>query len=116
METLEHYQNQLHHFRTLFGVEVEGLACDLHPDYLSTQVAQQLSRELNVPLLPVQHHHAHAAAVAAEYGIDGPYAGLTLDGVGLDLSAVPDDVICGIADKLLDCRDEALKEGAGGAP
>ena len=32
METLEHYQTQLHHFRTLFGVEVEGLACDLHPD------------------------------------------------------------------------------------
>ena len=41
---------------------------------------------------------------------------MRLDGVGLDLSAVPDDVICGIADKLLDCRDEALKEGAGGAP
>src|SRR5699024_10895138 len=66
METLDHYQQQLRHFRTLFGVEVEGLACDLHPDYLSTQVAHQLSKELGVPLTQVQHHHAHMLSCMAD--------------------------------------------------
>lgn len=83
METLEHYETQLHHFRTLFGVEVEGLACDLHPDYLSTQVAQQLARELNVPLLQVQHHHAHMLSCMADNGLTGPCIGLVWDGTGL---------------------------------
>lgn len=83
METLEHYQTQLHHFRTLFGVAVEGLACDLHPDYLSTQVAQQLSKELNVPLLQVQHHHAHMLSCMADNGLTGPCIGLIWDGTGL---------------------------------
>ena len=83
METLEHYQTQLHHFRTLFGVEVEGLACDLHPDYLSTQVAQQLAKELDVPLTQVQHHHAHMLSCMADNGLTGPCIGLIWDGTGL---------------------------------
>lgn len=83
METLAHYQTQLHHFRTLFGVEVEGLACDLHPDYLSTQVAQQLARAWNVPLLQVQHHHAHMLSCMADNGLTGPCIGLVWDGTGL---------------------------------
>ena len=83
METLEHYETQLHHFRTLFGVEVEGLACDLHPDYLSTQVAQQLAKELDLPLTQVQHHHAHMLSCMADNGLTGPCIGLIWDGTGL---------------------------------
>lgn len=83
METLEHYETQLHHFRTLFGVEVEGLACDLHPDYLSTQVAHQLSKELGVPLTQVQHHHAHMLSCMADNGLEDPCIGLVWDGTGL---------------------------------
>lgn len=83
METLEHYQQQLHHFRSLFGVKVEGLACDLHPDYLSTQVAQQLARAWNVPLLQVQHHHAHMLSCMADNNLTGPCIGLVWDGTGL---------------------------------
>lgn len=83
METLSHYQHQLQHFRTLFGVEVERLACDLHPDYLSTHVAHQLSKELGVPLLQVQHHHAHMLSCMADNGLEGPCIGLVWDGTGL---------------------------------
>ena len=83
METLDHYQQQLRHFRTLFGVEVEGLACDLHPDYLSTQVAHQLAKELDVPLTQVQHHHAHMLSCMADNGLAGPCIGLVWDGTGL---------------------------------
>lgn len=83
METLEHYQQQLRHFRTLFGVEVTGVACDLHPDYLSTQVAHQLARDLDVPLTQVQHHHAHMLSCMADNRLEGPCIGLVWDGTGL---------------------------------
>lgn len=61
------------------GVRPVRVAHDLHPDYPSTRFAQSL----DLPQLPVQHHHAHAAAVAAENGHDGAVIALSLDGVGL---------------------------------
>ncbi len=60
----------------------EALACDLHPDYASTLLAGRLGAEWNLPLLPVQHHHAHVGAVLAEYGLEGAVLGLAWDGTG----------------------------------
>lgn len=67
------------HLRRLLRSEPVAIACDLHPDYPTTRYA----RGTGLPVIPVQHHQAHLAAVAAEYGITEPLSGLVLDGFGL---------------------------------
>ena len=54
------------------------VACDLHPDYASTRLAERLAAARGVPLVRVQHHHAHVAACMAEHGLDGPVLGAGL--------------------------------------
>jgi len=61
---------------------IQGVAHDLHPDIYSTQLAQFVADRLDVPAIPVQHHHAHIAVVHAEQAVSGPIIGLALDGVG----------------------------------
>lgn len=62
---------------------VDAVAHDLHPDFFSSQLACRVANALDVLALPVQHHHAHVAAVMAEHLIDERVLGLALDGVGL---------------------------------
>ncbi|MCQ2557704.1 MAG: carbamoyltransferase HypF [Oscillospiraceae bacterium] len=81
-ETYEAYAAQISHFEKLFGIQPNALACDLHPDYLSTAYAQERSEEQNLPLVRVQHHHAHMASCMAENGLTGEVIGLVWDGTG----------------------------------
>jgi len=86
VETLEHYTSAIQTYRHLFQVEAEIVACDLHPDYLSTQVAQELAEEWGLPApVHVQHHHAHLAACLADnnYPADADQViGVAFDGTG----------------------------------
>jgi hydrogenase maturation protein HypF len=62
----------------MLGIELDLVAHDLHPEYLSTKWALEQDAEL----VGVQHHHAHAAACLAEYGEQGPALALVFDGTG----------------------------------
>lgn len=80
--TLEHYESQITHFERLFGIKPEALVCDLHPDYLSTRYAAERAKAERLPLLQVQHHHAHMVSCMADNDLDGSCIGLIWDGTG----------------------------------
>ena len=69
-------------FSKLYRFNPRCIACDLHPDYLSTRYAEILEKEFNIPLIRIQHHHAHIASCMAENGIDEEVIGVSLDGTG----------------------------------
>lgn len=79
LTTYEAFTASYEHLKEMTGIEPTVLAHDLHPGYLSTQWAetQPLRR------IPVQHHHAHVAACAAEHGVRGRFLGVAYDGLGL---------------------------------
>ena len=68
------------HFEGLLEVKPDIIAHDLHPDYLSTHVAEQLAHDL--PLTAVQHHHAHLASCLVDNGRTKKSIGVIFDGVG----------------------------------
>jgi hydrogenase maturation protein HypF len=83
--TFDDYRNNLALFRQLFDHEPKAIAADRHPEYLSTKLARDRARLDRLPLIEVQHHHAHVAACLAEngYPLDGlPVLGIVLDGLG----------------------------------
>lgn len=67
-------------YERLFELSPEMVACDKHPEYLSTKWALDEAQPL--PVFDVQHHHAHIAAVMAENGLEGPVCGFAFDGTG----------------------------------
>lgn len=72
----------------LFDLAPAALACDLHPSYLSGQWAREQAQKCNLPLVEVQHHHAHIASVMAEaiaagqLTTDARVLGIAFDGTG----------------------------------
>ena len=83
-ETLRAFEEGIQHYERLFRIHPEAIAYDLHPDYLATRYAQQRAEREGLPLIGVQHHHAHIAACMAENDLppDHPVIGLSFDGTG----------------------------------
>ncbi|WP_416798752.1 carbamoyltransferase HypF [Ciceribacter azotifigens] len=77
-EAIRFQREAISHLCSILDVKPEYAACDLHPDFRSVRMAEGL----NLPVVPVQHHLAHVAAVVAEHRLRGPVVGLALDGHG----------------------------------
>lgn len=87
-ETFDAWNAARTRLEDLFDLAPAALACDLHPSYLSSQWAREQAREHNLPLVEVQHHHAHIASVMAEaiaagqLTTDARVLGIAFDGTG----------------------------------
>jgi hydrogenase maturation protein HypF len=78
LATLEAFTQGVNQLQRMLDVDPRFIAHDLHPEYLSTKFA----KEKEMPLLGIQHHHAHIAGVMAEYGLKDPVIGVAFDGTG----------------------------------
>jgi hydrogenase maturation protein HypF len=79
---LDFFQESLAHLMRTFEIEPEMVVRDLHPGYLSSSWANDWAAARGLPVIAVQHHHAHIAACMAEHSLEGPVIGLSLDGTG----------------------------------
>ncbi|MCF8110841.1 MAG: carbamoyltransferase HypF [Desulfobacteraceae bacterium] len=79
LRTLDFFRLTISHMKRILDIEPEAIACDMHPDYMSTKYGLE---QQNIRLIPIQHHHAHIASSMAENRIDGEVIGLAFDGTG----------------------------------
>ena len=81
LETVEAYsafRNVVADFQRLYEASPDMIACDDHPDYLSTSYAAELQAKPH----RVQHHWAHLLACMAENELEPPVLGISWDGTG----------------------------------
>ncbi|HGV3500608.1 TPA: carbamoyltransferase HypF [Providencia stuartii] len=85
LDIFEQYQSSIDLFESIYRFTPTALVGDMHPNYVSHRFANQLSAQLDIPFVQVQHHHAHIAAVMVEHGLPrntDKVIGLALDGLG----------------------------------
>ncbi|MBW2433766.1 MAG: carbamoyltransferase HypF [Deltaproteobacteria bacterium] len=77
--TLDFFKLTVTHLERILEIQPERIACDMHPDYLSTRYAKEQNQ---IPVIEVQHHHAHIVSCMAEHKLEGAVIGLAFDGTG----------------------------------
>lgn len=122
-ETFDAWNAARTRLENLFDLAPAALACDMHPSYLSSQWAHELARKHNLPLIEVQHHHAHIASVMAEaiaagqLTTDTRVLGIAFDGTGAGTDGTiwgGEFLVAGLADfeRAAHLRTWALPGGA----
>lgn len=81
-KTEAHWLELVEDWQRLLHIVPQLVVGDLHPGYAATALGCSLAEKIGVPMLQVQHHHAHALAVMAEYGLKGPVLAVCFDGTG----------------------------------
>ncbi len=81
LETLNFLRESIEHLLKLTNVKIEKIACDLHPKFVTTKLASDISKELACETVQVQHHHAHIASLIGEHNLD-EIIGIACDGFG----------------------------------
>jgi hydrogenase maturation protein HypF len=84
LETLLAFERAVDHLMRLFAIEPALVAIDPHPGYLSSRWGREWALARGIPVVTVQHHHAHHASVLAEHGVPAgePVIGVVFDGTG----------------------------------
>ncbi len=85
-DTQQNYQHTFNHFKKLLNALPQIILADLHPDYPSTQIAEEFAHRFNASLKKIQHHEAHFAAILGEHDLfnsDEKILGIIWDGTGL---------------------------------
>lgn len=86
LEGLRFEKEAIQTMRDLLNItrDPDVMGCDLHPGYMTSQMAEVISRETGVTLVRSQHHHAHIVSVMAENDVprDDEILGIALDGAG----------------------------------
>ncbi len=82
LRTCDALRESVQRMETLLEAKPEIVACDLHPRYNSTSVAEELAEARGLPLLRIQHHYAHIVSCMAENDHPQPVIGIALDGTG----------------------------------
>ena len=122
-ETFDAWNAARTRLEALFDLTPAALACDLHPSYLSSQWAREQARKCNLPLIEIQHHHAHIASVMAEaiaagqLTTDARVLGIAFDGTGAGTDGTiwgGEFLVAGLADfeRAAHLRTWALPGGA----
>ncbi|EMR74064.1 (NiFe) hydrogenase maturation protein HypF [Thermoplasmatales archaeon SCGC AB-539-N05] len=83
-DTLQFLRRASEHLLKLTNAKPDVMACDLHPEFETTHLARKLGEEMGIPVIQVQHHHAHLAALLGEYASepDDEIIGIAADGIG----------------------------------
>lgn len=68
--------------KNLLNIEPDLFVCDMHPSYNTRKITSEIAEKSSLPILYVQHHHAHIASVMAKHKLDGPLIGVAFDGTG----------------------------------
>lgn len=82
LSTYESFKEIINLLKKLLQIEPQFIACDMHPVFYNTKYAYEQNE---LPVFPVQHHHAHMASCMFEHGFDSPAIGVIFDGVGYGL-------------------------------
>ena len=80
--TGDSFRHTIDHLSRILELAPSSIACDLHPDYISTRAAEEHAAIGQKQLFRIQHHHAHLASCMAENGLDGEVIGVIFDGTG----------------------------------
>lgn len=75
----------------LLEIHPDIIVGDMHPGYNTSEMARVIAEREGVPVMEVQHHHAHMVSCMAENEYEGTALGVTFDGTGYG----PDGTIWG---------------------
>ena len=81
-QAIDILKNSVERMSDLLEIKPQIIACDLHPRYHTTKIAEEFAEQLNTPIIKVQHHYAHVLSCMAENNFNEKVIGVAFDGTG----------------------------------